>query len=247
MNMRLFLSTFVLIFLAELGDKTQLAAMARSATGDRATVFFAASSALVASTLIAVLFGSALTRLVSEHVLKIASGLLFLVFGLLILYSALFRSETPAAGLEVRPGMLARIALEAAVGFEEAAWRDYSRLAEQGDQPSALRALWERLASEERTHIEQLRHLLREHGAVNDFVREAASLPGRAELHHDVAAGTGAKAPPQLLHAIEHEEATARFYEELARVTHVASLQGLFSALAVAERRHAEELAGFQG
>ncbi|OQX11684.1 MAG: hypothetical protein BWK76_18825 [Desulfobulbaceae bacterium A2] len=247
MNMRLFFSTFVLIFLAELGDKTQLAAMARSATGDRSTVFFAASSALVASTLIAVLFGSALTRLVSEHVLKIASGLLFLVFGLLILYSALFRSEAPAATMEIRPGVLARIALEAAVGFEEAAWQDYSRLAAQENSPPELQLLWARLAREEQQHIEQLRRVVREHGENGDFVREAVVLPGRAELHHDVAETAEGKVPPLLLHAIEHEEATARFYEELARVTHVSSLQGLFAALAVAERRHAEELSGFRG
>lgn len=245
MNIRLFLSTFVLIFLAELGDKTQLAAMARSATGDKYTVFLAASAALVASTLIAVFFGATLTRLVSEQTLRIASGLLFLLFGALILYSTLLRPvpSSPAATV-IRPGVLARIALEAAVRFEEAAWRDYSQLADQGNISPALRELWQGLALAEQQHINMLRGLLAEQGESAPFAREAADLPSHAELHHDVAAA-GTEAAHHLEHAREHEEATARFYEELARVTHLASLQALFIALAREERHHAETLAAF--
>ena len=88
---KMFGSTFILIFLAELGDKTQLAAMARAADGPSGSsakwiVFLAASSALVLSTLIAVFLGGALKALIpDERYIKIAAGALFVVFGAWIL------------------------------------------------------------------------------------------------------------------------------------------------------------------
>ncbi|NDY43663.1 TMEM165/GDT1 family protein, partial [Dissulfurirhabdus thermomarina] len=60
MDPKLFLTTFTAVFLAELGDKTQLATVGFAAgSGARWTVFAAASSALVLSTLVGVLVGGA--------------------------------------------------------------------------------------------------------------------------------------------------------------------------------------------
>lgn len=89
MDWKLLTSTFFLIFLAELGDKTQLAALAATA-GCRSpmSVFAGAASALVLSTLLAVVFGSAISRFVPETVLKASAGVLFLVFGTILLYGA---------------------------------------------------------------------------------------------------------------------------------------------------------------
>jgi putative Ca2+/H+ antiporter (TMEM165/GDT1 family) len=82
MNIKLFLGTFLMIFLAELGDKTQLAVVGRAATpGAKWTVFLAASLALVFSTLLAAEFGGLLTRRVAPRCLKLAAGVLFLVIG----------------------------------------------------------------------------------------------------------------------------------------------------------------------
>ena len=99
MNLKLFLSTFLLIFLAELGDKTQLAAMARAATSDggKWIVFSAAASALVFSTLIAVLVGGVLSRYVPERVIKALAGTLFVAIGLLFLYRAVVPAGARAA------------------------------------------------------------------------------------------------------------------------------------------------------
>jgi len=108
MNWKIFGSTFLLIFLAELGDKTQLAVMLQSAVHGRGVVFWAASIALVCSTLLGVVLGGVLSRLVSERIIHGVGGVLFIVFGLLMLYSVfkpgadvapvIQAAETPAAG-----------------------------------------------------------------------------------------------------------------------------------------------------
>jgi putative Ca2+/H+ antiporter (TMEM165/GDT1 family) len=88
-DLSLLFSAFASIFLAELGDKTQLATMALS--GDAANahsrwvVFIAASLALITASAIGVLAGAALTRFVSPSLLQRAAGALFVVMGLLML------------------------------------------------------------------------------------------------------------------------------------------------------------------
>ena len=83
-----FLRAYLLVFLAELGDKTQLATLAAASgrPGARLWVFLGASLALVTTSLLAVLFGDLLTRIPNAgKICKIASGVLFLVFGVLSL------------------------------------------------------------------------------------------------------------------------------------------------------------------
>ena len=87
MNWKIFVSTFLLIFLAELGDKTQLAVMLQSAVHGRWVVFLAASFALVLSTLLGVFLGGLISKMVSERVIHGVGGVLFLVFGALMLYA----------------------------------------------------------------------------------------------------------------------------------------------------------------
>ena len=86
MDWKLMMWTLSAIFLAEIGDKTQLAIVAFSASGSsRLAVFLGASAALVASSALAVLAGAALTRWVSPLWLHRGAGLLFVGFGLLLL------------------------------------------------------------------------------------------------------------------------------------------------------------------
>ncbi len=88
--MRTFWSVFTTLFLAEVGDKTQLAVVAFAADqGARWTVFFAASAALTLSTGLAVLAGSALTRLVPAAWLQLAAALAFILVGVFLLREAL--------------------------------------------------------------------------------------------------------------------------------------------------------------
>ncbi|MBI3892233.1 MAG: TMEM165/GDT1 family protein [Candidatus Wallbacteria bacterium] len=87
MDWKLFASTFAAIFLAELGDKTQLATMAVAAgSQSRVTVFFGAASALVATSLLAVLAGDIVTRWMPEAYLRRAAGALFVVLGLFYMF-----------------------------------------------------------------------------------------------------------------------------------------------------------------
>jgi len=89
MNWALFFSTFSLIFLAELGDKTQLALMSQSATSaDRWTIFYAGVTALTLTTALGVIAGDLIRRFVpDERYVKLAGGLLFLIFGTLMIAS----------------------------------------------------------------------------------------------------------------------------------------------------------------
>lgn len=91
MDPRVFLRVFGTVFLAELGDKTQLATMLFAADRQvgRWTVFLAASLALIATSAIGVLAGGLLTRVVGQRALGIAAGCAFLVIGAWTLWRAL--------------------------------------------------------------------------------------------------------------------------------------------------------------
>jgi putative Ca2+/H+ antiporter (TMEM165/GDT1 family) len=81
---------FVTVFLAELGDKTQLATLLFAAdqqTG-KLGVFAASSAALVLSSLLAVLVGAQLPLYVSPRMLKLVAGGGFVAIGLWTLYDA---------------------------------------------------------------------------------------------------------------------------------------------------------------
>ena len=80
------LRTFLLIFLAEMGDKTQLMSMALAAQYRKPVwVFVGAVTALAVVTLIGVVFGEALTRVVPARRIHQLSGVVFIVFGALML------------------------------------------------------------------------------------------------------------------------------------------------------------------
>jgi putative Ca2+/H+ antiporter (TMEM165/GDT1 family) len=81
--MKLFLTVFISVFMAELGDKTQLATLLFSAQegAARLLVFAAASAALLLATALAVLAGGLAERYLSVLPLKLLAGLGFLAIG----------------------------------------------------------------------------------------------------------------------------------------------------------------------
>lgn len=82
--MRLMFAIFVSIFLAELGDKTQLATLlyATDKAAHPLSVFVAASAALVFATLLAVVMGTTVTKIVSPETLRVAAGIAFIAIGI---------------------------------------------------------------------------------------------------------------------------------------------------------------------
>lgn len=82
-----FVSTFATIFLAELGDKTQVATLLMSAeSGKPWVVFLGAGTALVSTSLLGVLVGRWLARRVSPRTLDTAAGAMLLLITLWLLW-----------------------------------------------------------------------------------------------------------------------------------------------------------------
>ena len=248
MNWHLFFSTFALIFLAELGDKTQLAVMSQSAaSSSKWTIFAAGALALAASTAIGVLAGDLLRRFVpDERFIKGAGGLLFLMFGCLMLREALF-SKAKARDVPVREvaditDWMGCFVIQQAAAFEQSAVEDYMALAAQSLDP-VEKAVFERLAREESWHHEAMLNAIAV-GAANDIAitREMAeALPDMNELRYGAA-----KAPDAVAQAIRHEQSMARFYRVMSEKSTIPRLRDTFASLAVIEEKHAQWLIDLQ-
>lgn len=82
MDWKTALSTFAMILLAEMGDKTQLVTFSFAARfRSPFEVFVGAGSALLLTTLVAVLFGDVITRVLPSTYIRYMVGILFIVFG----------------------------------------------------------------------------------------------------------------------------------------------------------------------
>jgi putative Ca2+/H+ antiporter (TMEM165/GDT1 family) len=86
--------TFGMLFLAELGDKTQLAVFTMAArTKAPWPVFLGGSAAMVLVTLLGSFVGGYITNYVPVKYISIAAGILFLGFGVMILYQSLSSTD----------------------------------------------------------------------------------------------------------------------------------------------------------
>lgn len=83
---KIFFTTFGVMFLAEIGDKTQLAIISLTTRFRSPWVVFAASvCALVLATALGTVLGSTITAFAGERAVRYVSGGLFILFGVLIL------------------------------------------------------------------------------------------------------------------------------------------------------------------
>ncbi|MGI6353544.1 MAG: TMEM165/GDT1 family protein [Lentisphaeria bacterium] len=95
MDFKLLLGTFLLVFFAELGDKTQLAALSLAAghRGGIFSVFLGASLALVCTTGIACLCAGFLCKVVHPKYLNLGSAVLFILLGVASLVKFAWTSQ----------------------------------------------------------------------------------------------------------------------------------------------------------
>ena len=84
--LKIIFTTFLIVFIAELGDKTQLQTMLLATQSNTLwPVFVGASMALILSSLLGVIAGSYLTRYVPASYLQTSAGVVFIVSGILTL------------------------------------------------------------------------------------------------------------------------------------------------------------------
>jgi len=90
MDIKVFLTVFAAVFIAELGDKTQLATMLFAADKEvgKWTVFWGASAALVVASATGVLAGTLLSEFINPRYLHYIAGAGFIVIGAVTLYRA---------------------------------------------------------------------------------------------------------------------------------------------------------------
>jgi putative Ca2+/H+ antiporter (TMEM165/GDT1 family) len=90
MDWKMFATVFGAVFLAELGDKTQLATLLFASRGAAAlwTIFFAASAALVLTSAIGVAAGALVSQYLNPRYLSYAAGIGFVVIGVWTLVQA---------------------------------------------------------------------------------------------------------------------------------------------------------------
>ncbi|UJS17958.1 MAG: TMEM165/GDT1 family protein [Candidatus Jettenia sp.] len=86
MDWKIIASTFITIFLAELGDKTQLASiLMTSKTNKPVLVFVGTMLAFALVTVIGVAVGSVITKFVPLNFIKVGAAIAFIIIGILIL------------------------------------------------------------------------------------------------------------------------------------------------------------------
>ncbi len=85
--LKIIFGTFLVVFVAELGDKTQIATMLMAAENNSIwPVFIGASFALICSSLVGVFLGSMLSRYVPPNLIQNSAAIAFIIIGILLLF-----------------------------------------------------------------------------------------------------------------------------------------------------------------
>ena len=103
MILSLLLSTFLTIFVAELGDKTQLATLTISGTSNKPlAVFLGSSTALIVASLLGALAGGSISNFVPEIILKSIASLTFFIIGIRLFINSFTSKENNNSEREIK-------------------------------------------------------------------------------------------------------------------------------------------------
>lgn len=258
MNVKIIFASFALVFLAELGDKTQLTALAFSASSRSYwSVFLGTSLALVAATALAVACGAALAKVLPQHLLHVASGAMFVVVGLVLLVNQARKNVAPPTTTTPAPeveralpaqGSLSAFILHQAIHFEEEFVLVLQEQAQAADDTQTRSAL-ETAAREHATHAEALN---RAHASLpaDPDAGDANTAVARPEQKTDpdaallrrLHAPVAEQEQDPLRQSVHKQEAAAEFYVALARMTALPAARDTFRWLAMEELRLARHL-----
>jgi len=253
MNAKVLLASFCLVFLAELGDKTQLTALAFS-TSSRSpwSVFVGTSLALICTTALAVVCGELLSRWVPERVLHLVSAVMFVLVGLFLLVNLARKAPAekappaPSPAIEgaavAPPGALSAFVGRQAVAFEE----DLAAFIRENAPAVADPAV--------RQALERLEQRHQAHAATVTAIGSEADAARRAQMDRDLSQGdpqrllavlrTADAALPKgdvTTRIIRRQEAAAEFYIALAQLVRFHEARDTLRALAMEEIRLAQE------
>lgn len=252
MDLKILFSVSAIVFVMELGDKTQLTALAATtSTKTPWMVFIGASLGLIASTAVAVLLGEALTRFIPKTAIEIGAAVLFILIGTILLTNiarkataAEEESETSQPEVEAslieKKQPLSRFIVKQACIFEESVAENLMELADQTKSPEDA-AIIRKIAKEDLEHLRNLNNQISPMHDSNTDPTESANQTAPIPTP-EAPSLQDANEHENLQKAIETEEAAGNFYLTLARRSTIPTAREAFHWLAMEEIRHAREL-----
>ena len=254
MDWKIFFSTFVLIFFAELGDKTQLSVLAAAAEARSPwAVFAGAATALCAAVGIAVIVSTVFKKFLPTYYLQWISVLVFFAFGVWTLFKifkptskelAKYASEAWASSDYSNLGMISRWTLSSALEFEDHARQDYESAAEVSGSEE-VRKLFKHLAHEDHNHRKFVEALTKE-GLASGSQLDSQKLSPLIQVERPLIPLQMEDGPSELdrdlsllSQAARHEVSAHRFYSAMAQsVERHRRLSSFFFRMAAEELQH---------
>ena len=239
MDIKIIISTFFVIFLAELGDKTQFAAMAASAGSSQpVSVLTGTILALSLSSVIAVAAGSLLGKYIPIKYIKIAAGALFIIFGILYLREAFVPEKTTHKPESSVIGYVGKSVIKTAAAFERNEIEMFRAAAEVLDDQQYLDVI-NRIIDEEENHLKSFSNI-----GEQDFKIESTTPD---ELKHletlDESFYCSEEADCLLKDLYDREKSMAEFYRIASEKTPIESVRKALRTLSDEENNHAKKIA----
>lgn len=254
MDWKTLLLSFSIVFLAELGDKTQLTALTLTTSrgGGTWAVFLGAGTALLCATAMAVFCGSLLTRWLPERYLQLGSAVLFIIVGVCLLTNMAWQNgrhesvmtsktaKTPkiAGAHGSKQSLLKTWIIKQVTAYEQQLVNDIDKCL-QNMTPGKNRDLLMQMAMVHRQHGHEIENMYQQTAEDDHGLEEAEHIP---EMLEKLQACNLHDHEQPIQNIIRRQEAAAEFYIALAQVVNRHRVRDLLRRLATQELRLAEQL-----